>query len=225
VTRVLVVEDEPALARALAITLRARRWEVEIAHTGAEALDAAANRRPDLILLDLGLPDIDGVEVLEALRSWSQAPVVVLSARQTSAEKVRALDAGADDYVAKPFAMDELLARLRAAVRRGAAGGEAGPLVETATFTVDIANRRVLRDGAPVRLTPTEWHLLEILARNVGRVVGRRELLVELRGPQLDRETHYLRVYLAQLRRKLETDPANPRHLVTEPGIGYRLVP
>jgi len=223
VTRVLVVEDEPTLARALAITLRANRYEVAVAHAGASGLDGMANWHPDLVVLDLGLPDLDGMDVLRALRGWSQVPVVVLSARQTSDDKVEALDAGADDYVTKPFAMDELLARLRAAARRRAPGD--APVVETAAFTVDIAHHRVTRDGQDVRLTPTEWHLLEILTRNVGKVVGRRELLQELRGPNLDRETHYLRVYLAQLRRKLEPDPAHPRHLLTEPGVGYRLEP
>jgi two-component system KDP operon response regulator KdpE len=221
VTRVLVVEDEPTLARALAITLRANRYEVAVAHTGTSGLDSMANWHPDLVVLDLGLPDLDGMDVLRAVRGWSQVPVVVLSARQTSDDKVEALDAGADDYVTKPFAMDELLARLRAAARRRAP--DDAPVVETAAFTVDIAHHRVTRDGRDVRLTPTEWHLLEILTRNVGKVVGRRELLAELRGPNLDRETHYLRVYLAQLRRKLEPDPAHPRHLLTEAGIGYRL--
>lgn len=223
-TRVLIVEDDPGLARALAITLRARRYEVDVAHSGAGGLDAVANRPPDLVVLDLGLPDIDGMDVLRALRGWTHVPVVVLSARQASHDKVEALDAGADDYVAKPFGMDELLARLRAATRRGAVD-EPPPVVETATFTVDLVRRRVLRGGTEVRLTPTEWRLLEILARNLGRIVGRRELLQELRGPHLDHETHYLRVYLAQLRRKLEEDPARPRHLLTEPGVGYRLVP
>jgi two-component system KDP operon response regulator KdpE len=223
VTRVLLVEDEPSLARALAITLRANRYDVAVAHTGAAGLDGMANWHPDLVVLDLGLPDLDGMDVLRAFRGWSQVPVVVLSARQTSDDKVEALDAGADDYVTKPFAMDELLARLRAAARRRAP--DDAPVVETAAFTVDIAHHRVTRDGGDVRLTPTEWHLLEILTRNVGKVVGRRELLAELRGPNLDRETHYLRVYLAQLRRKLEPDPAHPQHLLTEPGIGYRLQP
>ncbi|HEV7825054.1 MAG TPA: response regulator [Mycobacteriales bacterium] len=223
-TRVLVVEDEPALARALAITLRARRYDVDVAHSGAAALDAVANRHPDLVVLDLGLPDLDGMDVLRALRGWTRVPVVVLSARQSSDDKVDALDAGADDYVSKPFGMDELLARLRAAARRGVVEPPA-PVVETASFTVDLPHRRVLRDDAEVRLTPTEWHLLELLARNAGNVVGRRELLQELRGPHLDRESHYLRVYVAQLRRKLEPDPSRPRHLITEPGVGYRLVP
>ncbi|WP_258725892.1 response regulator [Cellulomonas sp. NS3] len=224
-TRVLVVEDEPALARALAVTLRAHHYDATVAHTGAAGLEAAASRHPDLVVLDLGLPDLDGLEVLRALRAWSGVPVVVLSARRTSDDKVEALDAGADDYVTKPFGMDELLARLRAAVRRRPQEDQP-PVVTTAAFRVDLAARLVRRaDGEPVRLTPTEWHMLEVLARNVGKVVGRRELLHELRGPQLDRETHYLRVYVAQLRRKLEPDPAHPRHLLTEPGMGYRLEP
>jgi two-component system KDP operon response regulator KdpE len=224
VTRILIVEDDPALARALAITLRTQRYEVEVAHTGSAGIDAVANRHPDLVILDLGLPDLDGMDVLQALRGWTRVPVVVLSARGTSDDKVEALDAGADDYITKPFGMDEMLARIRAATRRGSTD-EAPPVVETAGFTVDIAARRVIRDGADVRLTPTEWHLLEILARNVDKVVGRRELLQELRGPYLDRDPHYLRVYVAQLRGKLEADPASPRHLVTQPGMGYRLVP
>ncbi len=222
-TRILIIEDEPALARALAITLNARGYETDVAVTGAAGLDLAASSHPDLILLDLGLPDLDGMAILHAVRGWSQIPVVVLSARQTSHDKVAALDAGADDYVSKPFAMDELLARIRAATRR-ATGAEADPLVVTASFTIDLAARVVTRDGQPVRLTPTEWRLLEILARNAGRIVTQKELLRELRGPDLDRESHYLRVYLAQLRRKLEPDPSRPRHLLTDPGIGYRLV-
>ena len=223
-TRVLVVEDEPALARALAITLRARRYDVVTAHTGAAALDAVAQHHPELVVLDLGLPDLDGMEVLAAIRGWSRVPVVVLSARHDSQDKVEALDAGADDYITKPFGMDELLARLRSAARRAEVDPPA-PVVTTATFVVDLPHRQVLRGGEAVRLTPTEWNLLEILARHVGTVVGRRELLHELRGQHLARETHYLRVYIAQLRRKLEADPAHPRHLLTEPGVGYRLAP
>ncbi len=224
-SRVLLVEDDPALARALRITLRSQEHEVRAVTTGAAAVETAAEFLPELVVLDLGLPDMDGTDVLRSLRAWTQVPVVVLSARQTSDDKVDALDAGADDYVTKPFGMDELLARLRAAVRRGAAE-PAAPVVVTASFTVDLA-RRLVTDagGRPVALTPTEYRVLALLARDVGRVVGRRELLQELRGPYLDRETHYLRVYLNQLRAKLEPEPSRPRHLLTEAGVGYRLVP
>jgi two-component system KDP operon response regulator KdpE len=225
VTRVLLVEDDPGLARALAITLRARAYEVSLAGTGRAALDLAASHPPDLVILDLGLPDLDGVEVVQALRGWTSVPIVVLSARHDSHEKVHALDAGADDYVTKPFGMDELLARLRAATRRASVGGDE-PVIPTAAFSVDLARRRVvLPSGADVRLTPTEWRILEVLARNAGRIVGHRELLRAVRGPNLDTDAHYLRVYLAQLRAKLEPDPARPQHLVTEPGVGYRLMP
>lgn len=222
-TRVLVVDDEPALARALAVVLRAHRFEPRLAGTGAAAIEAVTDWHPDVVVLDLGLPDLDGMDVLRAIRSWSSLPVVVLSARQTSDDKVEALDAGADDYVTKPFGTDELLARIRAAVRRGPQD-DARPVVQTGAFTVDLAHRRVeLTDGRQVRLTPTEWHLLEILTRNVGKVVGHREILLEMRGPHLESESHYLRVYMAQLRRKLEPDPAHPQHLITEPGFGYTL--
>jgi two-component system KDP operon response regulator KdpE len=224
VTRVLAVDDDPGLRRALAINLRARKYDVDLAEDGASALAAAARHPPDVVVLDLGLPDMDGSEVIRGLRGWTKAPIVVLSARAGQGDKVDALDAGADDYVTKPFGMDELLARLRAAVRRSAAGEEA-PVVETASFTVDLAAREV-RDagGERVRLTPTEWHLLEVLARNEGKLVPQRQLLQEVWGPQYETETNYLRVYMAQLRRKLERDPARPRHLITEPGMGYRLV-
>ncbi|SEG93496.1 two-component system, OmpR family, KDP operon response regulator KdpE [Thermomonospora echinospora] len=220
-TRVLLVEDEPQLVRALRINLRTRGYEVEAAPDGRTALDLAARRHPDVVVLDLGLPDMDGVEVIEGLRGWLSVPIIVLSARHASEEKVRALDIGADDYVTKPFGMDELLARLRAAVRR-AAPAEQAAVVETATFTVDLAAKKVLRDGREVRLTPTEWNILEVLVRNAGRLVGQRSLLREVWGPAYEKETNYLRVYLAQLRRKLEPDPARPRHLITEPGMGYR---
>lgn len=223
-TSVLLVEDDRGLARALAITLKAREYTVRTASTGAAALDSAASSPPDLVVLDLGLPDMDGMDVLRALRGWSDVPVVVLSARQLSEDKVDALDAGADDYVSKPFGMDELLARLRAATRRSPAEPSAS-MVQTASFTVDLARRQVTRDGEVVRLTPTEWRMLELLAKDVGRVVGQRQLLRAIRGPHLERDTHYLRVYLAQLRRKLEPDPSEPKHLITEPGVGYRLVP
>ena len=225
-TRVLVVDDEPSLAKALAINLKARGYEVEIARDGRAALDLTARFHPDVVVLDLGLPDIDGIDVIAGIRGWSAVPIVVLSARTTSDEKVDALDAGADDYVTKPFAMNELLARVRAAVRRGTArevDGEAE--VVTAAFTVDLASRVVTRGGVSVRLTPTEWGLLEQLARHVGRLVPQQQLLREVWGPGYDKESHYLRVYMAQLRRKLEPDPAHPRHLMTEPGMGYRLDP
>jgi two-component system KDP operon response regulator KdpE len=223
-TRVLVVDDEPQIARALVINLRARGYEVDAAHDGASALELAAARHPDVVLLDLGLPDMDGTQVIRGLRGWTKIPVIVLSARHASDEKVDALDAGADDYVTKPFGMDELLARLRAAVRRATPVGSEPDeaVVTTATFTVDLVAKRVQRDGADVRLTPTEWHLLEVLVRNAGRLVSQKQLLQEVWGPAYGTETNYLRVYLAQLRRKLETDPAHPRHFITEPGMGYR---
>lgn len=224
-TRVLAVDDDPGLRRALAINLRARKYEVELAVDGASALAAAARHPPDVVVLDLGLPDMDGSDVIRGLRGWTQVPIVVLSARAGQGDKVEALDAGADDYVTKPFGMDELLARLRAAVRRGAAGEEA-PVVETAGFTVDLAAKEVTlaAGGNPVRLTPTEWHVLEVLARNEGKLVPQRLLLQEVWGPAYETETNYLRVYMAQLRRKLERDPSRPRHLITESGMGYRLV-
>ncbi|MFT2018613.1 response regulator [Streptomyces sp. 796.1] len=222
--RVLVVDDEPQIVRALVINLRARKYEVDSAPDGATALRLAAARHPDVVVLDLGLPDMDGVEVIKGLRGWTRVPILVLSARQTSDEKVEALDAGADDYVTKPFGMDELLARLRAAVRRAEPVGqsEGAVLVETDSFSVDLAAKKAHRDGADVRLTPTEWHLLEVLVRNAGRLVSQKQLLQEVWGPSYGTETNYLRVYMAQLRRKLERDPSHPRHFVTEPGMGYR---
>ncbi|MFI6559841.1 response regulator [Streptomyces sp. NPDC050534] len=224
-TRVLVIDDEPQIVRALVINLKARRYEVDAAHDGASALQLAATRHPDVVVLDLGLPDMDGVEVIKGLRGWTRVPILVLSARHTSDEKVEALDAGADDYVTKPFGMDELLARLRAAVRRAepvGAGEDDVTTVETEEFTVDLAAKKVNRDGRDVRLTPTEWHLLEVLVRNTGRLVSQKQLLQEVWGPSYGTETNYLRVYMAQLRRKLEADPSHPKHFVTEPGMGYR---
>ncbi|MGE3813038.1 MAG: response regulator [Candidatus Nanopelagicales bacterium] len=224
-TRVLVVDDEAALARALSINLRARGFEVATAADGRSALDLVARFHPDVVVLDLGLPDLDGLDVLEGIRGWSPVPVLVLSARTTGDEKVEALDRGADDYVTKPFDMNELLARIRAAARRGSlSGSDSAPdAVDVGTFSIDLAAGRVTRDGGSVRLTPTEYHLLEVLARNIGRLVPQQQLLQEVWGPGYEKETHYLRVYVAQLRRKLEADPAHPRHLVTEPGLGYRL--
>lgn len=225
-SRVLVVDDDAALARALRINLSARGYDVHAAPDGRHALDLAARVHPDVIVLDLGLPDIDGIDVLEGIRGWSAVPIIVLSARQTSAEKVQALDAGADDYVTKPFSMDELLARVRAAVRRGAADGDGGdPVVRTAAFTIDLAARTVSRDGVAVRLTPTEWALLDVLVRHPGVLIPQARLLTEVWGPGYEHQTQYLRVYVAQLRRKLEPDPTRPRHLITEPGMGYRFEP
>ena len=223
-TRVLVVDDDRALARALAINLKARGFEVDVALTGADALTAAGSHPPDVVVLDLGLPDLDGTEVLAGLRGWTSVPVIVLSAREEQGEKVAALDAGADDYVTKPFGMDELLARVRAAVRRAQPAPEA-PVVVTSDFTVDLATRRVTTAAGEVRLTPTEWHLLEVLVRAQGRMVGQKQLLHEVWGPAYEKETHYLRVYVAQLRRKLEPDPSAPVHFLTEPGMGYRFEP
>lgn len=224
--RVLVVDDEPQIQRALVINLKARQYEVDTALDGASALRLAAERHPDVIILDLGLPDMDGVEVITGIRGWTRVPIIVLSARHASDEKVKALDAGADDYVTKPFGMDELMARLRAAVRRAEPGGTEGEaVVETDSFSVDLAAKKVQRNGRDVRLTPTEWHLLEVLIRNAGRLVGQKQLLQEVWGPAYRTETNYLRVYMAQLRRKLEADPSAPRHFITEPGMGYRFEP
>jgi two-component system KDP operon response regulator KdpE len=216
-----VVDDEPQIVRALRINLRARGYEVDAAPDGRTALDLAARRHPDVIVLDLGLPDMEGAEVIKGLRGWTSVPIIVLTARHASEEKVETLDVGADDYVTKPFGMDELLARLRAAVRR-AAPPEEDAVVITADFTVDLAAKKATRDGADVRLTPTEWHVLEVLVRNAGRLVSQQQLLREVWGPSYANETGYLRVYLAQLRRKLEADPSRPTHLITEPGMGYR---
>ena len=224
--RLLIVEDEPALRRALTINLKARSYEVEGVGTGASALRAAAANPPDLVIVDLGLPDLDGADVIAGLRGWSQVPIIVLSARDSQAQKVRALDLGADDYVTKPFGMDELVARVRAALRRAEVQDLAvGPLVTTPSFTLDLAAKRAVRNGAEVRLTPTEWHLVEALLRHPGTLVSGAHLLAEVWGPGYEKETNYLRVYFAQLRRKLEESPGNPRHFITEPGVGYRFEP
>jgi two-component system KDP operon response regulator KdpE len=224
VTRVLVIDDDPHLLRALRITLTARGYSVTTAVDGATALAAASRTLPELIILDLGLPDLDGVAVIEGLRGWCRAPIIVLSARHAEAAKVDALDAGADDYVTKPFGMDELLARGRAALRRAAPATEAA-VVTTDAFTVDLAAKRVTTAAGEVRLTPTEWHLLDALVREPGRLITHRQLLQQVWGPAYETETNYLRVHLANLRRKLEPNPSRPRYLVTEPGIGYRFVP
>ena len=220
-TRVLVIDDEEPILHALRINLTAREYQVSTATDGASGLVAMARDRPDVLILDLGLPDMDGTEVIKGVRGWTSTPIIVLSAWGQESQKVAALDAGADDYVTKPFGMNELLARLRAAVRRASPAPDQ-PVLETADFTVDLAAKRVTRDGGDVRLTPTEWQLLEILVRNENRLVTQKQLLQEVWGPQYETEANYLRVYLAHLRRKLEPDPSRPRYLITEPGMGYR---
>jgi two-component system, OmpR family, KDP operon response regulator KdpE len=266
VTRVLVVDDEPQILRALRINLRVRHYEVSVAANGEQALAEAARHPPDVVILDLGLPDLDGVEVIQGLRGWTSAPIIVLSGRADSTDKVDALDAGADDYVTKPFAMDELLARIRAVGRRAAPDGEV-PQVHLGELVVDLAAKRVTRAAGPgpagpgadgpgadgpgavgpraagpggagpgaggagpggssdVRLTPTEWHLLEVLLRHPGKLLSQRQLLAEVWGPGYGDAAGNLRLYMAQLRRKLEPDPARPRWLITEPGMGYRYQP
>jgi two-component system KDP operon response regulator KdpE len=223
-TSVLVIDDETSILRALRINLSARDYAVTTAATGSDGLRAVARDRPDVVILDLGLPDMDGVDVIHGIRGWSGTPILVLSAREQEPQKVAALDAGADDYVTKPFGMDELVARLRAAVRRSVPG-DAAPVITTEHFTIDLVGKQVLAaDGERIRLTPTEWQILELLARNRGRLVTGRQILHEIWGPTYGTETNYLRVYLAQLRRKLEPDPPRPRYLITEPGTGYRFV-
>ena len=222
--RVLVVDDDPQILRALRINLAAHGYHVLLAPDGGSALRAAADGHPDVVVLDLGLPDMDGTEVIEGLRGWTSVPIIVLSARTGSTDTVRALDVGADDYITKPFGMAELLARLRAAVRRAAVSAVDGePVVDAGDFTVDLAAKKVIRvDGTEVHLTPTEWGVLELLVRHRGKLVGQRELLRTVWGPNYGTETNYLRVYMAQLRRKLEAEPSHPKHLITEAGMGYR---
>jgi two-component system, OmpR family, KDP operon response regulator KdpE len=240
-TRVLIVDDEPQILRALRINLRVREYQVDVAATGTEALEMAARHPPDLVILDLGLPDLDGVEVIEGLRGWTKAPIIVLSGRADSTDKVQALDAGADDYITKPFGVEELLARMRVAVRHAGTPGDL-PRIRLGDLIVDLAAKRVTRlrqapvpaGGGPaaaegqaddIRLTPTEWHLLEVLLRNPGKLLSRNQLLTEVWGPGYADATGNLRLYMAQLRRKLEPDPARPRWLITEPGMGYRYQP
>ncbi len=223
-TRVLVVDDEPQILRALGINLRARGYVVDLAPSGEAALQLAAHNHPDVVVLDLGLPGMDGLEVIAGLRGWSSVPIIVLSVRDREADKVAALDAGADDYVTKPFGMDELLARMRAALRR-VTPAEEPVVVETPDFVIDLAARRVTRSGADVRLTATEWHIVEVLVRNAGRLVTQRQLLQEVWGPKYETETHYLRVYVGQIRRKLEPVPSEPRYFLTAARMGYRFEP
>jgi len=221
VSRILVVDDDDQLRRALRINLAARKYEVLTAADATSALQIAGRDRPDLAIVDLGLPDLDGVDVVRGLRGWTSIPIIVLSARDAQAAKVEALDAGADDYVTKPFGMDELLARIRAALRRTAPEPGAA-VVTTADFRIDLAAKRLSTSAGDVRLTPTEWHMLEILARHPDKLVSQKQLLREVWGPAYENETNYLRVHLANLRRKIEPDPSRPRYLITEPGIGYR---
>jgi len=220
-TRVLVVDDEQPILRALGTNLRARGYTIDLAPRGEDALALAARHRPDAVILDLGLPGMSGVEVIEGLRGWTTVPIIILSARGAERDKVAALDAGADDYVTKPFGMDELLARLRASLRRNAPAPESA-LVETPDFVVDLAAKRVRRGGDEVRLTPTEWGLVEVLVRNAGKLVSQRQLLQDVWGPQYGEETNYLRVHMAHIRRKLEPEVSRPRYFITEPGMGYR---
>ncbi|MGD0602353.1 MAG: response regulator [Streptosporangiaceae bacterium] len=255
-TRVLVVDDEPQILRALRINLRVRDYDVHVATSGAEALEVAGRYPPDLVILDLGLPDLDGVEVIQGLRGWTKAPIIVLSGRADSSDKVEALDAGADDYITKPFGVEELLARMRAAVRRTRPADDV-PKITLGQLVIDLAAKRVTRQApipagagpdaakagtspdpaaagagpdaaagpADIRLTPTEWHLLEVLLRNPGKLLTRNQLLTEVWGPGYADATGNLRLYMAQLRRKLEPDSARPRWLITEPGMGYRYQP
>ncbi|MDQ6853599.1 MAG: response regulator [Actinomycetota bacterium] len=223
--RVLVVDDETQIRRTVGINLQAHGFEIDLAETGERALELAARRRPDVVIVDLGLPGISGIEVIEGIRGWSRVPIIVLSVRDTEADKVAALNAGADDYVTKPFGMDELLARLGAALRRVAPADEEQPVIETRNFTIDLAAKRVIRDGEEVKLTPTEWQLLEVLARNRGKLVSQHQLLHEVWGPEYHDETGNLREYVARLRRKLEPEPSRPRYLSTEAGLGYRFEP
>ena len=223
-TFILVVDDEPHIVRTLTINLRARDYDVESAGDGRSALQIMQERSPDVIVLDLGLPDMDGLDVLRRVRETSMTPVIVLSARQESDDKIEALDAGADDYVTKPFGMDEFLARVRAAARRKGREVDALPTVRTTDFVLDFANYRATRGDQEVHLTPTEWRLLAALAATPGHLVTHAALLRAAWGPSYGRESNYLRVYANQLRRKLEPDTGRPQYLITEPGVGYRLM-
>jgi two-component system KDP operon response regulator KdpE len=221
--RVLIVDDEPQILRALAINLKALGYEIDAAQSGEEALQRAAARRPDAVILDLGLPGIDGVDVIRGLRGWSDVPIIVLTVREAERDKIQAVDAGADDYVTKPFGMGELLARLRAALRRATPDDSAQPVLATPHFSIDLQAKRVVGvDHEEIRLTPTEWGIVEVLVRNQGKLVSQTKLLHDVWGPQYGEETNYLRVFMAQLRRKLEPEPGRPRYFITEPGMGYR---
>ena len=220
---VLVVDDEPPILHTMDVNLRARGYDVQLAATGTQALSVAARRHPDAVILDLGLPDMDGVEVIRGLRGWTNVPIIILSARTGEPQKVAALDAGANDYVTKPFGMDELMARVRVALR-APTGAEEHAVVETTDFTIDLANKRIRRGDRDVRLTATEWQVVEILARNPGRLITQRHLLEQVWG-LTDTKTNYIRVLMVAVRRKLEPDPSHPRYFITEPGSGIRFVP
>jgi two-component system KDP operon response regulator KdpE len=220
---VLIVDDEPPILKTLDINLRARGYEVQLARTGHQALALAARRHPDVVILDLGLPDISGIEVIAGLRGWTTVPIIVLSARTAEAEKVAALDAGANDYVSKPFGMAELMARLRVALRATVPAEEL-PVVETPDFTIDLAAKRVRKGTTDIRLTATEWQVVEILARNPGKLITQRQLLEQVWG-LADAKTNYVRVFMVAIRKKLEPDPARPRYFLTEPGSGLRFIP
>ena len=224
VPRVLVVDDEAALRRTLEMNLTARGYAVEVVGTGEHAIEAVARDLPDLLIVDLGLPAMSGVDVIISVRAWNSVPIIVLSARDGDREKVAALDAGADDYVTKPFSLDELMARIRSALRRRDSASAAQQVIVAGDLMIDLVNHRVLRHGTEVRLTPTEWHMVEVLTRHDGRLVSQRQLLQEVWGPEYDDESHYLRVYMSQIRRKLEDDPSAPRHFITEAGRGYRFL-
>jgi len=224
VTRILVVDDETQIRRALEVNLRTRDYDVDLASTGEDALAAAAAHLPDIVLLDLGLPGVDGIDVIRGLRGWTDVPIIVISARQDDVDKVAALDAGADDYVTKPFSISELLARVRAALRRHSPLPDE-PSITTADFAIDLQAQRVIRNGTDVHLTPTEWAIVAYMARHAGRLITQRQLLQRVWGPAYETETNYLRVHLAAIRRKLEPNPSQPRYFLTEPGVGYRFEP
>ena len=227
-TRVLCIEDEPTLLRTLGANLRARGYDIDLTNTGEKAIEVAASKKPDIVIVDLGLPGMSGLEVIRSLRQWTQIPIIVLSARDTEFDKIAALDAGADDYVSKPFGMGELLARLRAALRRSTPSDES-PIVSTPDFVIDLRTRSVTKvvevGSEDIKLTPTEWGVVEVLVRNAGRLVASREILQTVWGPQYGDETNYLRVHMTHIRRKLEPEPAVPRYFLTEAGMGYRFVP
>lgn len=220
-SRVLCVDDEPNMRRTLAANLRARGFDVDLAENGERAVELAKSRKPDVVILDLGLPGMSGLEVIRTLRHWTSIPIIVLSARDAEFDKIGALDAGADDYVSKPFGMGELLARVRSAVRRAVAVDES-PVIETGDFTLDLAASKVISERGDIKLTPTEWHIVEVLVRNAGRLVTSKELLQSVWGPEYGNETNYLRVHMAHIRRKLEPEPSQPKYFHTEAGMGYR---